>query len=185
MEEQQFKIAYASNKSFIVCVKDILAAPVDAIVNPANSHLAHGGGLAAIIAREAGMELENECSKIINEQGQVPVGEAVLTNAGRLPFKGIIHAVGPRMGTGEELKKINSAIVSVLDLANQKQWRSVAFPAISTGIFNVPISICAQAFKQAVPHYFEKNPDTSIETIRLCLMTQDFDEFKKYIETGS
>ena len=184
MEEQQLTITYAVNKSFIVCVQDILIAPVDVIVNPANSHLAHGGGLAAIIARQAGIALEDECSKIIEMQGQVPVGEAVLTNAGKLPYKGIIHAVGPRMGAGDELKKIANAILSVLDLVNQKQWQSVAFPAISTGIFNVPISICAQAFKQAVPHYFKKNPDTSIETIYLCLMQQDFYEFKKYLKSN-
>ncbi len=185
MEEYRFTIEYAANKSFIVCVKDILSAPVDTIVNPANSHLAHGGGLAAIISREAGVELEDECSKIIETQGQIPVGEAVLTNAGRLPHKGIIHAVGPRMGSGDELKMISNAILSVLNLVNQQQWQSVAFPAISTGIFNVPIKICALAFKQTVSHYFEQHHDTTIKDIWLCLMQQDFDEFKKYLEKDS
>ena len=181
MEEQQISFEYDVNKSFIVGVKDILTAPVDVIVNPANSHLAHAGGLAAIISRHAGMQLEDECEKIIEKQGQVSVGQAVSTNAGNLLFKGVIHAVGPIMGSGDELDKISSAIVSVLDLANQKQWQSVAFPAISTGIFNVPIKICAQAFKQTVPDYFEKTPNTGINTIWLCLMQQDFSEFKKYL----
>ena len=181
MGSQQFTIEHSADKTFTVCVQDILAAPVDTIVNPANSHLAHGGGLAAIISRAAGPLLDEACNEIIMQQGQVPVGGAVLTPAGNLPFKGVIHAVGPRMGTGDELEKISSAIISVLQLAGQNQWQSVAFPAISTGIFSVPIETCARAFKQSVPGYWNDQPDSSVKKILLCLMSQDFDEFKKYL----
>ena len=178
---QQFSIEHAANKTFTVCVQDILSAPVNIIVNPANSHLAHGGGLAAIISRAAGPSLDEACNEIIMQQGQVPVGGAVLTVAGDLPFEGIIHAVGPRMGTGDELEKISCAILSVLQLVDEKQWQSVAFPAISTGIFSVPIKICASAFKQTVTGYWNEHPDSSINKILLCLMPRDFDEFKKFL----
>lgn len=185
MATQQFTIEHSTGKTFTVCVQDILSAPVDTIVNPANSHLAHGGGLAAIISRSAGPSLDDACNEIIMQQGQVPVGGAVLTVAGNLPFKGIIHAVGPRMGSGDELDKISSAIFSVLQLVDDNLWSSVAFPAISTGIFSVPIEICARAFKQSVPGYWDNHPDSGINKILLCLMPQDFDEFKKHLESGT
>ena len=185
MSTQQFTIEHSADKTFTVCVQDILSAPVDTIVNPANSHLAHGGGLAAIISRTAGPELDEACNEIIMQQGQVPVGGAVLTVAGKLPFKGIIHAVGPRMGTGDELEKICSAIHSVLKLVDDNRWQSVAFPAISTGIFSVPIETCALAFKQSVPGYWNDHPDSVVNKILLCLMPQDFDEFRKLLEPGT
>ena len=176
--ESSFTIACAGNKTFTVCIKDILTASVDSIVNPANSHLAHGGGLAAIIARASGSELIDDCHEIIKDRGQIPVGSAVISKAGNLPFKGVIHAVGPIMGSGNEFEKIACAIHSVMILVEQQQWQSVAFPAISTGIFSVPVSICAKAFAKAVPEYFNNHPDTTIQTVMLCLMPQDFSEFR-------
>ena len=74
---------------------DLLAEPTEAIVNAANGHLAHGGGVAAAIARAAGPALEDEGGRIVAARGPLAVGEAVVTTAGRLPFKGVIHSVGP------------------------------------------------------------------------------------------
>lgn len=182
MNGQSFIKTFPGNRQFIVAAKDILAAPVDAIVNPANSGLSHGGGLAAIIASEAGSTLEDECDSIIERQGQVPVGKAVVTNAGRLPFKGIIHAVGPRMNSGNELKMIARTVIYSLKLAERKRWAAIAFPAISTGIFNVPVEICAKAFKKAIPLYWEKYQDSSVKTVWLCLMPDDFPLFEKILK---
>jgi O-acetyl-ADP-ribose deacetylase (regulator of RNase III) len=75
---------------------NLLEEPVDAIVNAANGHLAHGGGVAGVIARAAGPALVEESERIVKRQGPLPTGAAVVTTAGRLPFKGVIHAVGPR-----------------------------------------------------------------------------------------
>ena len=91
---------YPGGRAFEVVTGDLLKEPVDAIVNAANGHLAHGGGVAAAIARAAGPALEEEGDRIVAGRGTVPVGEAVVTTAGRLPFKGVIHAVGTAPGPG-------------------------------------------------------------------------------------
>ena len=81
---------------------NLLEEPVDAIVNAANGRLAHGGGVAGIISRAAGPALQEESDSIVRHRGPVPTGSAVVTTAGKLPFKGVIHAVGPRYGEGDE-----------------------------------------------------------------------------------
>jgi O-acetyl-ADP-ribose deacetylase (regulator of RNase III) len=83
---------------FKVVVYDLLSEPVDCIVNAANGGLSHGGGLALEIDRAAGPEFTEECDRLVETHGRIPVGGAGVTGAGKLPFKGIIHAVGPRMG---------------------------------------------------------------------------------------
>ena len=81
---------------------NLLEEPVDAIVNAANGHLAHGGGVAGIISRAAGPALQRSPIAWFAEHGPFPTGAAVVTTAGKLPFKGVIHAVGPRQGEGDE-----------------------------------------------------------------------------------
>jgi len=81
---------------------DLLKEPVDAIVNAANGRLAHGGGVAGIISRAAGPALQAECDRLVAAGGPLAAGSAVVTGAGALPFKGVIHAVGPRYGEGDE-----------------------------------------------------------------------------------
>jgi len=170
-------LSFGSGRTFVIAVRDLLSAPVDAIVNPANSGLSHGGGLAAQIAAQAGADLERESERIIAEIGQVPVGKAVVTTAGRLPYKGVIHTVGPKMGAGKEATRIARAVVASLRQADCHRWRSVAFPAISTGIFGVPRAACARAFGKAVPYYWSKCQNARVETIWLCLTTDDYPEF--------
>ena len=85
---------------------NLLEEPVDAIVNAANGHLAHGGGVAGVISRAAGPELQLESDRLVAERGPYPTGSAVVTTAGKLPFKGVIHAVGPRLGEGDEETKL-------------------------------------------------------------------------------
>jgi len=91
---------YPGGHAFEVVAGNLLEEKADAIVNAANAHLAHGGGVAAAIARAAGPALEEEGDRIVAGCGPVEVGEAVVTTAGRLPFKGVIHAVGPHQGLG-------------------------------------------------------------------------------------
>ena len=175
-------ISYSEGKTFHFGVKDILSAPVDAIVNPANSGLSHGGGLAAIISREAGPELDEECGRIISKFGRIKETFAVPTKAYNLPFKSVIHAVGPRMGVGDEQIKIENAITNSLLVADKKGWESVAFPAISTGVFGVPKEICAYAFKNAIPSFWETYKDTSVNLVWLCLIASDFMAFKNVLQ---
>jgi O-acetyl-ADP-ribose deacetylase (regulator of RNase III) len=144
---------------------DLLEQPVDAIVNAANGALAHGGGVAAIISRAAGPELQEECERLVESHGIYQTGSAVVSTAGRLPFKGVIHAVGPRHGEGNEEKMIEKALLSAFECAKKRGWDSVALPAVSSGIFAVPLDICARAYVAAA----RKAP---IRKVVLCLRDQ-------------
>ncbi|HWM42517.1 MAG TPA: macro domain-containing protein [Burkholderiales bacterium] len=144
---------------------NLLEEPVDAIVNAANGHLAHGGGVAGIIARAAGPELQKESDLLVQKHGPFPTGSAVVTTAGKLPFKGVIHAVGPRQGEGEEEEKLVRALRSAFARAKEKGWSSVSFPAVSSGIFAVPLDVCARAYARAA----RASP---LSKVRLCLRDQ-------------
>ena len=150
---------------FEVVQGDLLEQPVDAIVNAANGHLAHGGGVAAIISRAAGPELQQECELLVRKNGVYRTGEAVVSTAGRLPFKGVIHAVGPRFGEGDEERKLEQALGAAFGRARERGWSSVALPAVSSGIFAVPLDICARAYVSAA----RKAP---ISKVVLCLRDQ-------------
>lgn len=162
-------IDFPGGMTFSVVVGDLLKEPVECIVNAANGMLAHGGGVAAAIAGAAGPDLVSEGDRIVREQGAIPTGGAVVTTAGDLPFKGVIHAVGPRMGQGEEEQKLVKALESSFLLAQKRGWQSLSFPGISSGIFAVPHDICARAYIRAVRQFYTANPDTSLKAIRLCL----------------
>jgi len=150
---------------FEVVQGDLLQQPVDAIVNAANGALAHGGGVAALISRAAGPELQKECDRLVREHGVFPTGSAVASTAGRLPFKGVIHAVGPRYGEGDEEKKLEQALGSAFARAQERGWNSVALPAVSAGIFAVPLDLCARAYAAAA----RKAP---LSKVVLCLRDQ-------------
>ena len=138
---------------------------MDAIVNAANGQLAHGGGVAGIISAAAGPALQAQSNLLIQRNGPLPTGGAIATGAGKLPFKGVIHAVGPRQGEGDEEAKLEKALVSAFELAKQRGWDSVAFPAVSADIFAVPLDVCARAYLRAA----RRSP---LSQVRLCLRDQ-------------
>ena len=144
---------------------NLLEEPVDAIVNAANGHLAHGGGVAGVISRAAGPELQQESDRLVAERGPFPTGSAVVTGAGKLPFKGVIHAVGPRQGEGDEENKLFLALTSSFQRAKECGWTSIAFPAVSSGTFAVPLEVCARAYLRAA----RASP---LCKVRLCLRDQ-------------
>ena len=144
---------------------NLLEEPVEAIVNAANGHLAHGGGVAGIISRAAGSALQEESDRIVATRGPLATGSAIVTTAGKLPFKGVIHAVGPRHGEGDEESKLFQALSAAFALASQKGWTAVSFPAVSSGIFAVPLDICARAYLKAA----RASP---LSKVRLCLRDQ-------------
>ena len=144
---------------------NLLEEPVDAIVNAANGHLAHGGGVAGVISRAAGPTLQQESDRLVAERGPFATGCAVITGAGKLPFKGVIHAVGPRFGEGDEEAKLVQALTSAFQQARERGWQSVSFPAVSAGIFAVPLDICVRAYVKAVR-------TSGLRNVRLCLRDQ-------------
>jgi O-acetyl-ADP-ribose deacetylase (regulator of RNase III) len=106
----------------------------------------------------------------VSGRGPIDVGEAVVTTAGRLPFKGVIHAVGPHLGLGQEEDRLVQALEAAFRRADERGWRSVSFPAVSSGIFAVPLDVCARAYVRAVRGFFAAHPDTSVRRVRLCLL---------------
>ena len=159
------EIDLACGGTFAVVQGNLLEVPVEAIVNAANGHLAHGGGVAGIISRAAGPELQEESSRLVRERGPFATGSAVVTTAGKLPFKGVIHAVGPRWGEGDEEAKLVQALSQAFARAQEKGWGSVSYPAVSSGIFAVPLEICARA-------YLAASKSAAIRNVRLCLRDQ-------------
>jgi O-acetyl-ADP-ribose deacetylase len=125
---------------------------VDAIVNAANSSLMGGGGVDGAIHRAGGPEILEECRRIVARQGSLPAGEAVLTTAGRLPARHVIHTVGPRWagGTRGEAETLARCYRNSLRLARAHGLGSVAFPSISTGAYGYPVVEAAQVALRAV-----------------------------------
>jgi O-acetyl-ADP-ribose deacetylase (regulator of RNase III) len=141
---------------------------VDAIVNAANSYLKHGGGVAAAIVRQGGNLIQQESDKI----GFVPVGSAVVTSAGKLPSKAVIHTVGPKMGEDED-NKLRKAVQSSLILASEKGFKSVSMPAISSGIYGFPKDRCAKILVNESIDFLKNNDNTSIETVEFCIIDNE------------
>jgi len=159
---------------------DITQRPVEAIVNAANSHLQHGGGVAGAIIRKGGAIIQEESNKI----GFVPVGSAVLTTAGRLSCKAIIHAVGPMMGEGNEDEKLRNALWNSLILASEKKFNSISIPAISSGIFGFPKDRCAMILIRESRRFFSENPQTTLKIIEFCIFdAETLPFFKREMES--
>lgn len=153
---------------------DITELETDVIVNAANSQLIMGGGVAGAIRRKGGPKVQEECNKI----GNTYVGGAVITTGGNLKAKHVIHAVGPRMGEGNEDEKLKNATLNSLKLMDENNLQTIAFPAISTGIFGYPIDRCAKIMINTVKEYL--NETTKIKSVIFCLYTQsDFEVFEK------
>lgn len=156
---------------------DLTEMETEAIVNAANEYLKHGGGVAGAIVKKGGRIIQEESDKI----GYCPVGQAVMTSGGNLKAKYVIHAVGPRMGEGNEDEKLKNATLNSLKLADEKGIKSIAFPAISTGIFGYPIERCAKIMLANTIDYLKG--ETNIEKVIFCLYGKDsFETFKKELE---
>jgi len=151
---------------------DITQMNVGAIVNAANCYLSHGGGVAGAIVRAGGQVIQEESDKIINEKGPLQTGEAVITTGGKLKAKYIIHTVGPKWGEGEEERKLEKAINSVLEIALQKEIKSIAIPAISCGIFGFPKEIGTRIITDTLLRYIE-NHETYLEDVYLIGLGND------------
>jgi O-acetyl-ADP-ribose deacetylase len=131
---------------------DITRETLDAIVNAANSELMGGGGVDGAIHRAGGPAILDECRKIRAEKGRLPPGEAVVTTAGRLGCRQVIHTVGPIWGGGRsgEAETLARCYHNSLRLAAERGLRSVAFPSISTGAFGYPVEAAAEVALRAV-----------------------------------
>jgi O-acetyl-ADP-ribose deacetylase (regulator of RNase III) len=170
---------------------DITEMQTDAIVNAANAQLILGGGVAGAIRKKGGPEIQQECNKIARaaqraysaeaaaKAGSAAsqsssgtfVGGAVITTGGNLKAKYVIHAVGPRMGEGNEDEKLKNATLNSLKLADNYKLKSISFPAISAGIFGFPIQRCAEIMLKTTIDYLKEY--TCLEKVVFCLFGQD------------
>jgi putative ATPase len=161
-----------TNAQIEIVEGDLTHETVDAIVNAANSHLMHGGGVAAAIVDAGGWVIQQESDDWVKKYGEIKHNKPAYTNAGNLLCKYVIHAVGPVWGEGNEDEKLASAIEGSLKLAEQLKLTSVAFPSISTGIFGFPRKRAAGIFYDVLKHYFENNPTSTLKKVRLVLFGQ-------------
>ncbi|NQS90093.1 macro domain-containing protein [Patescibacteria group bacterium] len=160
---------------------DITDEKVDAIVNAANSHLQHGGGVAGTIVRKGGRVIQEESNRI----GYLPVGSVAVTTAGSLPARYVIHAIGPVWGEGGEDEKLKSAVFNSLRKAQELGLKSISIPAISSGIFGFPKKRCAEILIETIVEFFKENSDSTLKVVNCCniddLTTNLFlEEVRKY-----
>jgi O-acetyl-ADP-ribose deacetylase (regulator of RNase III) len=168
MSELKYTYTAPSGQTIRLFKGDLTEEDVDAIVNAANEHLAHGGGVAGAIVRKGGYEIQEESNRI----GHVPTGQAAITTAGKLKARWVIHAVGPvyRAGDPRMDELLTSAGWSSLMLAHRRGLASIAFPAISSGIFGFPKDRCAQDLIGAAVQFTGQYPDSPLRDIRFTII---------------
>jgi O-acetyl-ADP-ribose deacetylase (regulator of RNase III) len=171
--------AKINNSTLALVEGDITNESTDAIVNAANTRLAGGAGVDGAIHRAGGPSIMEECRKI----GGCPTGQAVITTGGNLKAKYVIHTVGPvfRGGNRGEAALLKSAHLESLKLASAKKLKSIAFPAISTGVYGYPVNEAAQIALKAAIDYLKEHSD--IELVRFVLFGRStYDTFAEELK---
>jgi len=169
------------NTDLEIRVIDISTLEIDVIVNAANEQLQleSGSGVSGAILERGGASIQEECDRI----GGTAAGTAVMTSAGELAAKQLIHAVGPQQGEGEEDRKLASAVRSSLALAERHGFRSIALPAIATGGAGFPMDRCARITLTEVQRYLQGG--TKLEQVVIALADDAaFETFKRELRRG-
>ncbi len=177
---QAFIIFVLMNDRIFLLQGDITKQMTDAIVNAANSSLMGGGGVDGAIHRAGGPAIIEECRKIIARQGSCKTGEAVITNAGNLPAKYVIHTVGPvwNNGNNNEAEKLSNCYKNSLQLAVENNISSIAFPNISTGIYGYPKNEAALIAINTVSDFI-KNHSTIDKVVFVCFDNENYTIYQK------
>jgi O-acetyl-ADP-ribose deacetylase (regulator of RNase III) len=162
---------------------DITKLHIDAIVNAANSSLLGGGGVDGAIHRAGGRAILEECLKIREKQGGCKVGEAVITTAGNLPAKYVIHTVGPVWSQNKKDADdlLANAYSNSLKLALENEVKTIAFPNISTGIYSFPKDKAAEIALRSVKDFLSKHEEID-KVVFVCFDDENYDIYKKLLE---
>lgn len=165
------------DRELLLAVADLLSAPVEVIVNPADCTLQHQSELAQQIRQRAGKRVQQETEQLIREYGQIDAGMAVYTSAGELPFKAIIHAVGPVAGGDDEQRKLEQVVSRSLQLCEMNEWSSIGFPAIEIGHPDMPVAISAEAYFRAITRFWDARHECQVEKVFVVLNQSQFRQF--------
>lgn len=166
----------------VVTLGDITKIPVDVIVNAANTSLLGGGGVDGAIHRNGGKEILEECRLIRNTKGGCKVGEAVITTAGKLPARYVIHTVGPRWvdGAHNEKERLALCYKNSLSLACSKDNKSISFPSISTGTYRFPLDKAVEVAVNAIIEFSTENSSIKVVNI-VCFDENVYNEYCSYM----
>ena len=161
---------------------DITKLGVDAIVNAANSSLLGGGGVDGAIHRAGGRAILDECMKIVERQGGCPTGEAVITTAGNMPARYVIHTVGPvwHGGMNDEDQLLANAYSNSLRLAVDNGVKTIAFPNISTGVYGFPKERAAKIAIETVRKFLEKDKSLN-EVVFVCFDRENHEIYERLL----
>ncbi len=172
-----------SGQEVVISRGDITEVEADGIVNAANKHLQHGGGVAAAIARKGGSVIQEESRRWVQEHGPVKHDRPAYTAGGELNCKYVIHAVGPVKGEEDADRKLSDAVEGSLLRAEELGLNSIAFPAISTGIFGFPIDRAAEIFMETIRKFYQHYPESSVKTVQIVLFDErSLDVFNQEFE---
>lgn len=157
---------------------DLTAMPVDAFVFYAREDLAIGSGFGTAIQMRAGVVVKNELAKI----GTLPLGEAVITGAGAMAPKHIIHANGPKFQEADLEKKLTRTVAAALKVASDNNLATLAFPPMGAGFYGIPLDLCARVMTDTIKTFVQGG--TSLREITICVMDgREFAPFQKQIES--
>ena len=181
-KESLYNLLTPEGKKILVFKDNICDRNVDVIVNATNSTLQNSVGVSKTISDRAGEAFKAECDRFVFDKGKLLEGQVAVTTAGKLPFQKVIHTVGPKWGekaakeksmgrTTREEKMLSYATMTALNAA--KGYKSVAIPAIITGIFEFPLQLCAQIMVESMLEFFQGNPSCLLSEIQFTSMEDD------------
>lgn len=167
MEEREHGRVQLNGRIVSAISGDLTNQDVDIVVNAANEQLAHGGGVAAALARAGGRDVQRESNAWVRDHGPLGPGEAAVTTAGKMPARCIVHVVGPRYREGQDNEGLlRQAVRTALATANEQSAESVALPAISSGIFGYPPDAASRVIAEECVRWMSSEPG-SLREIRL------------------
>ena len=187
----EYRVRNSSSKRICLYTGDICRHNVDVIVNAANENLEHVGGLARHISQCAGSSLQQECRRYIREHKKLPTGNAMYTSAGRLSStKHVVHAVGPRWPheTRDSIairrveNDLENAVKTSLELADQLKCKTIAFPAISSGVYGCPIDFVAKKILRTTSNFMTESSSTSLAEVHVVLREEETDKIRCFKE---
>ncbi|MFP3914610.1 MAG: macro domain-containing protein [Actinomycetota bacterium] len=164
---------------------DITALDVDVVVNAANRALSHGGGVAAAIARAGRPVVDDESEAWIRQHGPLKLGESAYTGAGSMPARWVVHVVGPRYQEGQDNEGLlRQAVTAALDRSSELGARTVAMPAISTGVYGYPRREAVGVIADEVKGWLDAHPDAIDRVILVGFDEDTAAEFREAVDTG-